>query len=243
MGIGLSIIDSSIWVATITGFAAARHLRTNRFWIGGTFCTGSSTPKVPPRHHDAVRGRENLVEGADTAAGFSIFDRIAARPWASPAPRARPRALHEGQRQPVDAKLADELQVLAVLFAERGQRQHTSGTLTPLRSEIVPPTVTVQSAKSSPQVVHPQRILPSFTRSAAPGSSAAKISLCGRHAGRIAGRGVEVEPEGLTLYNLLGPWRIANPQLRSLQIGEDTDRAAGVLLDLRMILWRARISS
>ncbi len=31
VGIGLSIMDSSIWVATITGLAAVRHLRTNCF--------------------------------------------------------------------------------------------------------------------------------------------------------------------------------------------------------------------
>jgi hypothetical protein len=47
VGTGLSIIDSSICVATITGFAAPRARRTRRFWIGGTACTGSSTPRSP----------------------------------------------------------------------------------------------------------------------------------------------------------------------------------------------------
>jgi len=47
VGIGLSIMLSSICVATITGFAAALAPRTSRFWIGGTEWTGSSTPRSP----------------------------------------------------------------------------------------------------------------------------------------------------------------------------------------------------
>ena len=47
VGIGDSIIDSSICVATITGLAAARAPRTSCFWIGGTAWIGSSTPRSP----------------------------------------------------------------------------------------------------------------------------------------------------------------------------------------------------
>ncbi len=41
------IIESSIWVATMTGFAAARHSEIARFWTSGTASRGSSTPKSP----------------------------------------------------------------------------------------------------------------------------------------------------------------------------------------------------
>jgi hypothetical protein len=35
--VGASIMDSSIWVATITGFPALRQARSTRRWIVGTF--------------------------------------------------------------------------------------------------------------------------------------------------------------------------------------------------------------
>jgi hypothetical protein len=127
VGIGLSIMLSSIWVATITGLAAARHFRTSRFWIGGTACTGSSTPRSP-RATMIPSDTARISSKACTAAGFSILDRIAARPLASAARLFHVGgALHEGQRQPVDAELADEFEVLAVLFGQRGQRQDHVG--------------------------------------------------------------------------------------------------------------------
>jgi hypothetical protein len=103
VGIGLSIIDSSIWVATITGLAAARHLRTSRFWIGGTFCTGSSTPRSPRATMIPSEG-EDFVEGLD-GGGFLDLRQDRGAPLGE---RARlfhvGGALHEGQRQPVDAQ-------------------------------------------------------------------------------------------------------------------------------------------
>ena len=82
VGIGLSIMLSSIWVATITGLAAARHLRTSRFWIGGTAATGSSTPRSP-RATMMPSEASRMASKSSTACGFSIFDSTAARPSAS----------------------------------------------------------------------------------------------------------------------------------------------------------------
>ena len=47
VGRGLVIIDSSIWVATITGLAHLRAARMIRFWTSGTSSRGSSTPRSP----------------------------------------------------------------------------------------------------------------------------------------------------------------------------------------------------
>ena len=47
VGVGEVIIDSSIWVATTTGFPAWRAAATIRFWSGGTSSGGSSTPRSP----------------------------------------------------------------------------------------------------------------------------------------------------------------------------------------------------
>ena len=40
-------IDSSIWVATITGTLAARACRMISFWISGRSSSGTSTPRSP----------------------------------------------------------------------------------------------------------------------------------------------------------------------------------------------------
>ena len=47
VGTGLWIIDSSICVATMTGFARRRAISTARFCTIGTSSSGSSTPRSP----------------------------------------------------------------------------------------------------------------------------------------------------------------------------------------------------
>ena len=47
VGREFSIIESSIWVATMTGFAFSRHSCTARFCTSGTWSSGSSTPRSP----------------------------------------------------------------------------------------------------------------------------------------------------------------------------------------------------
>ena len=118
---------SSICVATITGLPAARQARVSRFWIGGTCCTGSSTPEVAARHHDAVRGLEDRGEGLDRRRLLDLRQdrRAPVGELARLEDVARP--LHEGERQPVDAELAGELEVLLVLVRQRRQRQHHVG--------------------------------------------------------------------------------------------------------------------
>src|SRR6516162_4517436 len=58
------------------------------------------------------------------------------------------------------------------------------GTLTPLRSDKVPPTKHRVSAKLLPQLSTSSRTLPSSRRSSVPGSSASNISGCGKGARR-----------------------------------------------------------
>ena len=40
-------MDSSIWVATITGTLASRACRITSFWMTGTSSSGTSTPRSP----------------------------------------------------------------------------------------------------------------------------------------------------------------------------------------------------
>src|SRR6056297_526352 len=233
VGMGDSIIDSSICVATITGLAAARHLRTSRFWMGGTFCTGSSTPRSP-RATMIPSETARMSSKHFTAAGFSIFDRMAARPRASVrasfTSSARCTKLSASQSTPSPQTNSRSARSLSDSAATGST---TSGTLTPLRLEMVPPTTTSHSAKSAPHSFTRRRILPSLTSRSAPGSSAAKISGWGRQTRGIALRPVEIEPERRALDQLfLATGERADAQLGPLQIGEDGDGAVHFRLDL-----------
>ena len=170
---------SSIWVATITGVAACRQARTSRFWIGGTAWTGSSTPRSP-RATMIPSETLRISENARTAAGFSILDRIAARPRASPRASitSSGRCTNDRASQSTPASQANSRSARS-LSDSAAKGSTTSGTFTPLRSEMVPAASTVQSAKSAPHASTRRRILPSLTSSLDPGSSAAKISGCG----------------------------------------------------------------
>ena len=72
MGRECVIIDSSIWVATITGLALSRHICTARFCTTGTCSSGISTPRSPratiiPSKASTISSRRS------TASGFSSF--------------------------------------------------------------------------------------------------------------------------------------------------------------------------
>src|SRR3954447_6280455 len=63
-------MDSSIWVATITGLPALRQARSTWRWIVGTFWGGISTPRSP----------RATITAADHGSGagdhlFELFDR------------------------------------------------------------------------------------------------------------------------------------------------------------------------
>ena len=47
VGAGALTIESSIWVATTTGFTASRQARISSFWRPGTSSCGISTPRSP----------------------------------------------------------------------------------------------------------------------------------------------------------------------------------------------------
>ena len=133
---------SSIWVATITGLPAARQARVRRFWIGGSEVTGSSTPRSPratmmPSEASRISAKAVNAGGLldlrhDRGAALRQFARL----------KHVGGALDEAQRQPVDAELAGELQILRSFSESAASGRTTSGTFMPLRLEISPPTTT-----------------------------------------------------------------------------------------------------
>ncbi len=181
---------SSICVATITGLPAARQARVSRFWIGGTSWTGSSTPRSP--RATMMPSEASRISGnAFTAAGFSILERMAARPSASSraSKTSLGRCTKDSASQSTPSLQANS-RSLRSLAESAASGSTTSGTLTPLRLEISPPTITSVLACDGEHSITFIRSLPSLTRSVEPGSSAAKISGCGRQT-RVASPSAE----------------------------------------------------
>ena len=84
-------------------------------------------PQIAPRHHDPVRGVEDRGKGLHRR-GLLDLRQDRGAPARKPARLDHVLgALHEGQRQPVDAQFAGEFQIAAVLFRQGGQRQHHVG--------------------------------------------------------------------------------------------------------------------
>jgi hypothetical protein len=65
------IIESSTWVATMTGLAARRASSTACFCTIGTCSSGSSTPEVAAGDHDPVERADDLLEVLD---GLRLLD-------------------------------------------------------------------------------------------------------------------------------------------------------------------------
>src|SRR6056297_2135349 len=222
VGIGLSIIDSSICVATITGLAMARHLRTSRFWIGGTFCTGSSTPRSP-RATMIPSLTARMSSKHFTAAGFSIFDRIAARPLvrvrASFTSSGRCTKLSASQSTPNSQTNSRSARSLSDSAASG---RTTSGTFTPLRFEMVPPITTSQSDLA----VVDQKVGSRFQRCEDLGVGQADAAC-------VTLGLVKIEPERRALDQFFLTVReCPDAQFRPLKVGQNGDRAVQILFDL-----------
>ena len=175
-------MDSSIWVATITGFPAKRQRRMISFWRPGTSSGASSTPRSP-RATMKPSALSTISERWFSAAGFSILAMIAARP----AIRRRPSAMSSGRwtkdiatqstpRSRPNCRSRRSFSVRGEMFMT------TPGRLTPLWSFRVPPVTISVSAKSRPSLVTRRRSLPSSSRISASVARASKISGCGRGA-------------------------------------------------------------
>ena len=122
VGAGELIIDSSIWVATMTGFALRRALSMMSFWWIGTSSSGHSTPRSP-RATMMPSKASTISSMLSIAWGFSILamigtkmpsSRITARTSsASPAWRTKLSAMKSTPR------LQRPAQVLGVLLRQR----------------------------------------------------------------------------------------------------------------------------
>ena len=203
--------------------------------------------QITARHHDTVRRGKDFLKGLY---GGGLFD---LRQQCGPAFRqvARfihvGRALHERQRQPIDAQLTYELKIAAVFFGQRSQGQYhirhvhalavrnrTAGHNRAL-CEIGPAII---NRKPQFAVVHQQR-----------GTRAKGLKNLGvgqLNTGRIAGCIAQIKSKRRTGLDLGAiACKHTAPQLWPLQIRKDRDGPAGITLqisdhrvarpDLRMI--------
>ena len=226
---------SSICVATITGLPAARQARVSRFWIGGTGWTGSSTPRSP-RATMMPSEASRISAKALTAAGFSIFDRIAARPSASSraSKTSLGRCTKESASQSTPSSQANS-RSLRSLSDSAASGSTTSGTLTPLRFEISPPTTTsvTRVLRRALGDLQPDLAVVDQQRRARPRARRRSPDAAGRRGSTSPSAGSRSKRNGRALgQHRRAVGEGAAAQLRPLQVGEDADRPADLGLDL-----------
>ena len=232
VGTGLSIMDSSICVATITGLPARRQPRTARFWIAGTCSAGSSTPRSP-RATISASAWAMISSSRSTAEGFSSLAMMRAR---SPI-RSRASMMSSGRcgtarssRRPAPAPCPGR----AGPGRERGDRQHHARHVDALavgqssahqHLGIRAGRVAGVDAQAQAAVVQQQL--------GAGHQRGEDLGVGQTDALGVAGARVQVQAEALAGLQLRRPLREgAHAQLGALQVGHHADGAAGLDLDL-----------
>ena len=130
VGREFTIIDSSIWVATMTGLLRSRAAWIARFCTSGTCSSGSSTPRSPratmmPSKASTMASRSLDRLGLLQLGDDRDLDVLLAHDLAHQlgvVGRA-----DEGQRDEVDAQLQGEAQVLLVLVRQRRDAHGDAG--------------------------------------------------------------------------------------------------------------------
>ena len=163
------------------------------------------------------------------AAGFSILA-SSARLAADQPPRLGDvlGPLDEGRGDPVDACSSAKARSARSFSVSAASGSTTSGTLRPLLFEIVPPTSTLVSIRSAPDLDRRgRRACRRRPAAACRAATASKISRCGRlRAGRIAGLVLSRSKTKrlARLQHRLVALEPADPQLGPLQVGDDRRR-------------------
>ena len=168
-----------------------------RFCASGTSSGGSSTPRSPRATMTASVSSQDRVEVVQRLRLLQLDHHPGAAAAIAPSPPPRPPgvarrtgrcswrrapARRPGRRGPSRSA--------------RGSAAPCPGTLTPLRSDSGPPTMTSVSSPSARLRVTRSRSLPSSSSSVAPIAAASMISGCGRLTrSALARRRVQVEAE------------------------------------------------
>ncbi len=167
VGRELVIIDSIIWVATITGLALRRHISMSRFWTIGTFSSGYSSARSPRATMTASKASTTAAMFS-TACGFSTLAMTGTRRpsssitlWTSLtslASRTKDRAT---MSQPIRRAKRRS----STSFSDRaGTFTAAPGRLMPLWSEMTPPSMTMVRTRGPSTSVTRSSTFPSLIR-------------------------------------------------------------------------------
>ena len=203
-----------------------------RFWSARHLLGRQLDAEVAARDHDAVGQRDDAVQVLDRGRLLELGQiqaRVPISARASSMSSGRCTKESATQSTPIASPKARSSRSFAV-SGEIGSS--TLGTLTPLRSEIGPPTSTVVSAKSAPWLSTRRRSLPSSSSSSVPTCSAAKISGCSSGARRASPGRLSMSRRKSRAGFELRPaaFESAQAQLRPLQVEQHADRPAELLL-------------
>ena len=172
VGREVSIIDSSIWVATITGLAARRARVMASVCTSGTSSSGSSTPRSP-RATMMPSNASTISARLSTACGFSTFastgrctpsaSMMARTSLTSSAERTKDRATRSACRRSAQRRSSLSFSDMA------GTLTATPGRLIPLWLDTRPPSTTLVTTRGPSTAVHSRATLPSSMSSRSPG--------------------------------------------------------------------------
>ena len=159
-----------------------------RFWIAGHLLGRHLDAEVAARHHHGVGLGQDLVQATRSPRASPAWRRCRRGPamiaWASTMSSGAARTRARPSRCPASGRSRDRARSFVVI-AESGST--TPGTLTPLRSESMPPLMTGVSAKSLPDRSTRRRSRPSSSSSSVP-RARARRRFPGAAAGRVSRR-------------------------------------------------------
>ncbi|CKU69584.1 Uncharacterised protein [Mycobacterium tuberculosis] len=174
VGREFSIIESSIWVATMTGLAFSRAIWMARFCTSGTSSSGSSTPRSP-RATMTASNASTIASRLSMASGFSSLAITGTRrpirsitSWTS--------STSAGERTKESATMSTprfSANVRSSMsFSDRaGAVTFIPGNEMPLLSLTGPPSTTVQTTSSPSTASTTNATLPSSTSTRSPATA------------------------------------------------------------------------
>ena len=226
-------IDSSIWVATITGWPSDRATATRRFWTIGTSSNGSSRPRSP-RAIITPSATAAIASNPSTAGRVSILATIAGPSGPRTARRSSTsRGVRTNDWPSRSMPISTARRASSRSWSPRaGSDSRSAGTFTPTRDRRVPPRSTVVTHRPSLDGGHDELddavgqldVVPGPEVVGEPrvgGDGAGGVTLVG---GVRAAEEPERRPR---LDGRRAAGERAEPDLRPRQVGEDRDLPTG----------------
>ena len=230
---GRATMESSIWVATITGFTREPAGAHEFLLAAGNLLMRDFDAEISSGDHECVGETDDII---DMVEGGWLLD-LRHQPGLVADQRTRldhvAWLLDEGEGNPVHPELQPESKVDPILRGQRREIENGAGKVDALavRDHAAHDDLGIDEVARRDSVTR-TRTRPSSIRRWSPGATAAKISGWGRGiADPVALGSRQHEPDRLaSLDGNPAAFDRADPDLRALEIEKDADRAADLLL-------------